>query len=195
MKTYIKSLLFTFAVIAIIVPSVLSVRAEDSQVDKLKAALPMMTGITIKLTPAEQNSREMPWWMAMIFDTTNPDEPESVAMVTECFQNLPCYKVEIVPQWKFLFQFMSKLNISLPPTYMSSLNQPMTDQYLIDNCGKKPAKNFTKQWNFQITAGDSAYSYDIGNMYCSDVKTVDNGNGPQVTQYTLTFSKLAESAN
>jgi hypothetical protein len=32
-------------------------------------------------------------------------------------------------------------------------------------------------------------------MYCSDVKTVDNGNGPQVTQYTLTFSKLAESAN
>ena len=129
----------------------------------------------------------------MVFDITNPDEPNAVAMVSECFQNLPCYKVEIVPQWKFLFQFMSKLNIQFPTTYMSSLNQSMTDQYLIDNCGQKPAKEFTKNWNFQITAGDSAYAYDLSNVYCSNVKTVDNGGAPQVTEYTLTFGKFAQS--
>lgn len=187
------SILLALIVSIVILPSIAGVRAEDSQIDKLKAALPMMAGITIRMTPAAQNPKEMPWWMGMVFDTTNPDEPNSVAMVSECFQNLPCYKVEVVPQWKFLFQFMSKLNIAFPTTYMSSLNQPVTDRYLIDNCGKKPVKDFTKQWNFQITAGENAYSYDVNNLYCSNVKTVDNGSGPVVTEYTLTFSKLAES--
>lgn len=194
MKKTVASIFVAIILSIIFVPAFSGVNAEDSQADKVSAALPMLSGITIKMTPTEAESREMPWWMAMVFDVTNVDEPNAVAMVTECFQNLPCYKVEIVPQWKFLFQFMSKLNIPFPTANVSSLSQSITDQYLIDNCGQKPVKDFTKQWNFQITAGDSAYSYDIGNLYCSDVKTVDNGNGPEVTEYTLTFSKFAESA-
>ena len=193
MKKNILTLVFAFLISVMIIPALSSVQADDAQIDKLKAALPMLSGITIKMTPADQSDREMPWWMGMVFDTTNPDEPNAVAMVAECFQNLPCYKVEIVPQWKFLFQFMSKLNIQFPTAYMSSLNQSMTDQYLIENCAQKPTKDFTKNWNFQITAGESAYAYDLGNVYCSNVKTVDNGGTPQVTEYTLTFGKLAQS--
>lgn len=195
MKKYITQILFAALFAVVIIPSLASVQAADQQVDKLKAALPMLSGITIRMTPADPNPREMPWWMGMVFDTTNQDEPTSVAMVAECFQNLPCSKVEVVPQWKFLFQFMSKLNIAFPTAYMSNLDQNATDQYLIANCGQKPAKNFTKNWNFQITAGENAYAYDLSNVYCSNVKTVNTPSGPRVTEYTLTFGKLAQAAN
>lgn len=152
--------------------------------------LKLVTGFTVKMTLVESDSREIPSWFGVAYDVTDAENAYPAFALAECFQGLPCYKVEFLPNWSWLAGLLKKVNVELPSIYAADLIPEMSAYYLQSHCGKQPVREFSKEWNVQISAGDTATSYNISDIYCTGVKTDEGANGPYVSEVTFNLGKI-----
>lgn len=181
--------MFIFA-FAAFVPG--KVYAEDIDINQLVG---MMTGITVKITQVDPNAREMPYWFGVVYDTTNVDESYPAFASAECFAYLPCYQIQLVPRWNWLFQFLSNNNVAFPTFYASDLIPEMTPAYVEANCGQVPAASFKKKWAVQVVAGDAAYSYSLSDVYCTGYKVAETPNGAYISEMSFNLGRIVGDAS
>lgn len=171
--------------VAVFVPG--KVYAEDLD---LSSIVSMMTGVTLKVTPVEVSTSPQPNWFGIVYDVTQAEEAFPAFAQAECFAYLPCYKVEMVPTWSWLFQFLSKTPIKFPTFYASDLIPEMTPAYIEAYCGQTPVASYKRNWAVQIVAGESAYSYNINDVYCTQYKVVETADGAYVSEVSFNLGKI-----
>ncbi len=158
--------------------------------------LGMITGITLKVTPVEPNFQEMPTWFGVIYDVTNPEEAYPAFANAECFAGLPCYKIEMVPKWGWLYTFLSNQNVPFPTFYGSDLIPEMTPAYIEANCGQQPVQDFRKKWSVSIVAESSAYAYDLNDVYCAGYKVEETGMyGPYISEVSFNMGTIVSTGD
>ncbi len=177
--------------VAVFIPG--KVYSQEADFNRL---LGMVTGITLKITPVDPNIQEMPTWFGVIYDVTNMEEAYPAFANAECFAGLPCYKIEMVPKWNWLYNFLSNQNVPFPTFYGSDLIPEMTPAYIEANCGQMPAQDYRKKWSVSIVADTSAYAYELDDVYCTGFKVEENGKyGPYISEVSFNMGTIVSTGD
>jgi len=192
----IKNFFLTTAFLTILSVAVFIPGKVYSQEVDFNRLLGMVTGITLKVTPVDSNTREMPTWFGVIYDVTNPEEAYPAFANAECFAGLPCYKIEMVPKWAWLYEFLSSQNTQFPTFYGSDLIPEMTPAYIEANCGQQPTSEYRKNWSVNIVADTSAHAYEMQEVYCTGYKVEENGQyGPYISEVSFIMGKIESTGD
>jgi hypothetical protein len=181
----ITSIFLALFSVAVFIPG----KAYAKELD-ISSLVSMMTGVTLKVTPVEVSPNPQPSWFGIIYDTTFAEEAFPAFAQAECFAYLPCFKVEMVPTWSWLFNFLGSKDIKFPTFYASDLIPEMTPAYIEAYCGQTPLADFKRNWAVQIVAGESAYSYNINDVYCTQYKVAESEDGPYISEVSFKLGKI-----
>lgn len=184
----IKMVFFTAAFLALVTFSTLLPAKAYAQDISLNSFISMMSGITFKITPVEFRGNEMPTWFGIVYDTTVAEESFPAFAQAECFAYLPCYKVEIVPKWSWLFSFLSAQNVTFPVFYASDLIPEMTPAYIEAYCMQPTAVK--RNWAIQVVDNENAYSYLFKGVHCSSYKISESKAGPYISEVTFNLGNI-----